>query len=493
MPQRWRFPLALFVLLQLLHMFWWLTLFPAGLSYDSVSYVWQVTTGHWSTNHSVTYSALVWLSLQLTGGVAALTFVQTLGYSAALVYAVLGLERLGVRRRWAAATAVLTAALPSMGSFASYVWKDVPFVLAMVFILGVVARLVACRWSEPDGWARAAETRRSIWLLFAGFVGMALFRENGFMMIGLALPVMALALKPIWWRTVLAGVVAMVIGIGTMNVVFPALGVARARSDLVLGTAYADISVVYRQRPGIFSQADLDLMAKVAPLSVWRDGGNCYSADALSQHPGWSIPRSGTYHSDLFALWQKLLKKQPDDVIQARICRGAIAWRIYPPSRTVVVTGFPPTTVTNRLYGWGPRIPSASVRHALVPNPPVAAVRHAGRWALIASRAVSFEPVLYRGGLWCYLAYLTVVLVSRRRREWSAVALVGPMVGNQISVLVNNPGQLSRYVTGCVYVGVLLLPLLFRSALAEPVQASEPSRPRSAAPLRSQSKDQGEK
>jgi hypothetical protein len=46
---------------------WWVAGYTGLFSYDSVMYVWQATTGNWSTDHSVLCNALRWGSLQIAG------------------------------------------------------------------------------------------------------------------------------------------------------------------------------------------------------------------------------------------------------------------------------------------------------------------------------------------------------------------------------------------------------------------------------------------
>src|SRR5690606_31606514 len=160
--------------------------FPGLMSYDSVMYLWQATTNNWSTSHSVAYNALLWLSLQLSGEVALLTLAQTVAMAGGLAYAVVGLRRLRVPGRWvgdAAGVAIaagLAVCLPAVGTFTSYVSKDTAFVICQVWLLGTVARLVAGRMASPREPAR-----RLLWTVFAELALMALFRQNGFVVIAL--------------------------------------------------------------------------------------------------------------------------------------------------------------------------------------------------------------------------------------------------------------------------------------------------------------------
>src|SRR5688500_11312479 len=52
-PVRLRLPVFVFVVCQLVLLLWWAAYYPGAMSYDSISYVWHVTTDHWMANHSV--------------------------------------------------------------------------------------------------------------------------------------------------------------------------------------------------------------------------------------------------------------------------------------------------------------------------------------------------------------------------------------------------------------------------------------------------------
>ena len=74
LPRRWRLPLATYAGCQMIFLFRWAAFLPGLLNYDSLTHVVHVTTGPWTNNESVLYDALVWLSLHVSSGLAALTW-----------------------------------------------------------------------------------------------------------------------------------------------------------------------------------------------------------------------------------------------------------------------------------------------------------------------------------------------------------------------------------------------------------------------------------
>lgn len=124
---------------------WWAAFYPGLTSYDSAMYVLQVTVGPWSSDHSVTYDALIWLLLHVPGKLALLTLAQTFATSATLAYTCVALRGLGCRGRWTAPIALLLAVAPPTGAFVVFIWKDVPFTLCSVVVFAASARLIALR------------------------------------------------------------------------------------------------------------------------------------------------------------------------------------------------------------------------------------------------------------------------------------------------------------------------------------------------------------
>jgi hypothetical protein len=462
-PDRLKFPLTLFAVLQVILLGWWLAFFPGLGNYDSVQYSWEVLTSHWSTDHSVLYDVMVWISFQVTGGVALLTALQTTALAAVLAFTAHSLVGLGVRRRYAAAAAVACVVTPSLGSFAVYVWKDVAFAAAEIWVMACTLQVIRSRQLLGDGWAATRGVRRQFVWLSAALLAVALFRNNGFLVV-LVDGVVLTAVLAGGRRLVAAasvGVVAVVLALSYG--LFPVVGVQRAPADLVLGPAYDDIAVVYHSEPASFNRGQLRLMKKVATKRIWDGAGQyCWNADRLTLAYHWRQQAAADHAGSLFKLWLAMVKHHPVKVLSARLCRGTIAWSPWPGPGTRGSSIFPDLDVPANLFGWWPTRLAAhpEIHDAFQPDPPVPALRSAATSYVRTSTGVGGEWILWRGATWCYLAYIAVGLLAWRRRQWVWVAVAGAAFANQLTVLVDNPAQLIRYMEGCIYLGVLALPLL---------------------------------
>ena len=472
-PERLRFPLAMFAVLELPLLIWWLAFYPGLGNYDSVQYSWEVLTAHWSTDHSLLYDAFVWLSFQISGGLALLTFVQTLAIAGVLAFAATSLVRLGVRRRWAAAAAVACTLVPSLGSFSIYVWKDVAFAAAEVWARAWTMQLLQTRRDVGEGWSRTPQARRQFIWLFVALLAVALFRNNGFLVVVVDGAILAALMAGGRRLAAAAAAAAVAVFMALTYGLFPNVGVKPAPSDLVLGPAYDDIAVVYHSYPESFTASQLRLMKQVSTKKIWDGGGQyCWNADRLTLTYHWRPERAAAHSGALFRLWLSKLKHYPLKVLSARWCRGSIAWSPVPPWDKRGASIFPNLDVPANMFGWWPTklAQHPEIHHAFQADPPIPSLRSAAKSYVSTSMGVGGEWILWRGATWCYLAYIAVGVLAWRRRSWIWVTVAGVALANQLTVLVDNPAQLIRYMEGCIYLGILALPLLTLSRR----QAREP-------------------
>ncbi|MQY07174.1 DUF6020 family protein [Actinomadura macrotermitis] len=457
-PVRLRFPLVVYAVCQFVLLLWWAAYYPGAMSYDSISYVWHVTTGHWMANHSVPYDGLVWLSLNATGGLAALTFLQVVLWAVVLAYTADVLHDLGVRARWAALAALAAVLLPALGQFPSWVWKDVPFTIAAVLVFAATGRIIARRLAGEPAPARL------FWLLGLGFLGLVLFRNNGFLTALIAVPVLVVALRGYRRRVLALTLVPIAFSFVLTSVVYPALKIEPARPSLTYASAYADVAVAYHERPESFSKKDRKVMREVAPLSHWDQAGtSCYSADWLTNRPQFKKSVADRRTDELMALWFRTLHRTPDLAIGARICRGSVAWAIWPGPRaldgqTLIAGG----DVPGDRFSWAlpgarmdgnPYLPELSTRPLWRP------LHGALSFAWRVSRIPQLEFLLWRAPIWCYAGIVAIGLFAWRRRTPGAWGLTAMIVAGQLSVLAANPAQLFRYMPGPMLIGMLALPL----------------------------------
>ncbi|WP_030263245.1 hypothetical protein [Streptomyces sp. NRRL B-24484] len=476
---RWRMPLLVTVGCQVVWLFYWAAFYPGLLSFDSVMYTWQVTTGHWTSDHSVLYDAMVWLALHLPGKFALLTLAQTTAMSVALGYACAAVRDLGVRARWCATAALATAVLPPTGTFVVFVWKDVPFTISALLVFAAAARLVARRGTamEPGRWLRPGGYRFDLLVFSAGLLGLGLFRNNGLIVALLAglvlLPFLPGLRKSLAALTLVAVVLPGAAQLGGYRM----LGVAQPPANSVFGMNYADIAVAYKEVPWVFSGADRRLLAEVAPMSTWEIGSNCRTADLLSNSGAPFDRQAAQQHNDeLVGLWMKVFKKRPDVLVDARLCRGAIAWDPFSDwSVDAGATIIAPLERPGDLWGWAassgtarPEAGAVQITGRMADSPYLPALRShplskrlnlAATWFTELSKARHFDTLLWRGATWTYLAYAALACYAMGRRNRAVWGTAGVLLGMQLMLMVSTPAGLFRYNVAPLFIGPLCLGL----------------------------------
>ncbi|MFJ2953947.1 DUF6020 family protein [Streptomyces sp. NPDC087270] len=457
LPARWRLPLAVYAACQLLLLGWWAAFYPGRISGDTLTYIYEVSTSHWRSDHSVAYDALLWISLQVTGGIAALTFVQTVCMAAALAYVCVALRDLGVRGRWSAAAAVVVAAAPMTASFTVFVWKDVAYTIATLVAFGAVVQLTARRLRREHA-VRDRSFRRQLLTLALGCLGIGLFRNNGFPVL-IAAVVLLVLLLPGMRRWIAAAIgVPLVLTLAMNNFLYPALGVQKPRPDEVYAFNYADIGVAYAKRPDIFTASDLRLMRGLAPLSHWSGpGGDCHVADPIMHKPMNRI-KAGKENGQLLALWGRILEHHPTLIIDARLCRADIAWAFNGHTGKYAASNH---HVLRTWSSFGLDSVQQLPYHASLSDAPLSyKLDHLATRAYEWTQTPRKAPVLWRGVNWTYLGYLVVALVAVRRRRYELLALAVLPAGLQVTVLAANPSPLWRYMCAALFVGMLTVPVL---------------------------------
>ncbi|TMR93416.1 hypothetical protein [Nonomuraea basaltis] len=443
--------LATFLIVQAVLGCWWAAFYPGLFSRDSVLYLSHTVVGPWVSDHSVVYDALVWLSFTKTGDLGAVTFAQTTAMAGALTYLAQSLKALGAPRKLTTAVVVLMPLAPSVGAFSVTLWKDVPFTICAVAIAGVCARFAARRRVTGPGLVGLGTL----------MLALGLFRANGFLVVGVAVVVLVLIVKTMRVRLLLVGTFAAALPLVLSNLVFPQFGIAAPSKTYVYHTAFGDIAVAFRDRPELFSEQDRALMASVAPLTRWWWGGTCYTINPLIWRNDFSWQQADAHATELLDLWKRLLVAEPRMIVDARLCRGAIAWK---PVQDELMTGGATYRFSRRPTAdtyVGPRkVPDFPGRWVYSLRPLSHELNQVADPWLTSALAPEYDWVLWRGASWAYLSYLAVGLAAVALRNRYVVGVAAVVAGQQLAVLANISAQDFRYMASPILIGALLVPLL---------------------------------
>jgi hypothetical protein len=432
---------------------WWAAFHPGLFSRDSVQYLSHTLAGPWVSDHSVLYDALLWLSFTATGDLGLVTLAQTTGMAGALTYLAQSLKALGAPRRTTTAVAIALPFLPTTGAFTVTFWKDVPFTICAIAVAAACAGLAARRTLTP---ARLAGLGTLLVLL-------GLFRPNGFLVVAVTVAVLLVVVGTRRVPLALIGTAAAALPLLLNNLIFPQLGIVPPAKTYVFHTAFADLAVAYRERPELFTERDRAVLASVAPLTRWTAGGTCSTVNPLIWRRDFSWARADAHTGDLLGLWTRLLVAEPALVLDTRLCRGAIAWRVAAeadgPTYRLSLRPDADTYV-------GPhKVPDFPERHLFSLRPLSADLHGVALTWLTATLAPRFDWLLWRGTLWSYLSYAAVALAALALRGRWVLAVAAIVVGQQLAILVNISAQDFRYLASPIFIGIMLVPLLAGAAL----------------------------
>ncbi|MGV9377396.1 hypothetical protein ACWDRB_16345 [Nonomuraea sp. NPDC003707] len=453
-PRPW-VAIPTFLIIQAVLACWWAAFYPGLFSRDSVLYLSHTVVGPWVSDHSVLYDALLSLSFTKTGDLGAVTFAQTTAMAAALTYLAQSLKALGAPRLPTTLVAMLMPLAPPVGAFSVTLWKDVPFTICAIAVAGVCARIAARR-------AVTVPTLVGLGLLFTT---LGLFRANGFLVVGVAVLALLAIVTTMRVRLLLAGTFAAALPLVLTNLVFPQFGIMAPSKTYVYHTAFGDIAVAYRDRPELFTEQDKALMATVAPLTRWWDGGTCYTINPLIWRRDFSWPQADAHASELLDLWKRLLISEPRMIIDTRLCRGAIAWRPVQDEFAIGGMTYRFSLRPNADTYVGPnKVPDFPGRWVYSLRPKSWELNQVADPWLTGALAPQYDWVLWRGALWAYVSYLAVALGALALRNRYVLGVAAVVAGQQLTVLANISAQDFRYMASPIFVGVLLVPLLLGSA-----------------------------
>ncbi|MEW9546823.1 hypothetical protein [Nonomuraea sp. NPDC050783] len=465
--------LATFLAVQAVLGCWWAAFYPGLFSRDSVLYLSHTVVGPWVSDHSVLYDAILWLSFTETGDLGAVTFAQTTAMAGALTFLAQSLKALGAPRRLTTVVAVLMPLAPPVGAFTVTLWKDVPFTICAVAIAGVCARFAAARRVTGLGLAG----------LGALMLALGLFRANGFLVVGVAVVALVVVVRTARVRLLLVGTVTAALPLVLTNVVLPQVGIVAPAKTYVYHTAFGDIAVAFRDRPRLFGTRDRALLESVAPLDRWWWGGTCYTINTLIWRKDFSWQQADAHAGELLGLWRRLLTEDPRLIVDARLCRGSIAWR---PVGDPLMTGGSTYRLSLRptadSYVGPGKVADFPGRWVYSLRPLSHELYHVAEPWLTGSLAPEYDWALWRGASWAYLSYLAVALGAVARRNRYVLGVAAVVAGQQLAVLANISAQDFRYMASPIPIGALLVPLLpagawrLSRALARRAAWSRPAR-----------------
>ena len=409
---------------------YWLTFYPAFITYDTVVQYTEVFTGAFTNWHPLLHTLSLggalrlggWLGLSEAASLAGYALAQALVQAAVYAWMIAFLRR-RARTPWAPALALAYLALhPLHGLYAITLWKDIPFGLAITALVLLLYRVV-----ETQG--ACLRKGGSFAALLAALIGVSLLRNNG------VLVTFAVAAALLLWRPARQNRAALVAGIAVGVValiqlpLFSLLHIPQAPVTEALSIPIQQIGFVVKEQYPLTEEQEDDI-DEVIPLDVLAEVYDPGTVDPVKFQEDFDGEYLREYLGDYARLWLEIGLQHPAAYAEAH---GLLTLRYW----------YPPEPPQARFYA-NPA-PSAEYKH--YPTEPLTGTFD---WLQNLSPRELVEahpwlaPLLGQGTLiWALLAACACLWARRKARY--QLALI-PLLAVWLSLMVSAPLAESRYV-----------------------------------------------
>ena len=309
----WLLWFCFFVIMGSVWYFWQRALYPATMSPDSIDQ-WSQAIGLSALHdaHPLFHTMYIRLLASIHQSPAFVAIVQLLMMSALISSMLFWFYRNGVNAKLLLLISCIIAILPTNGVYSITLWKDVPFLLSLLWLSFVIMRIV---YKQKITWVLVAESAISLTFV-------TLFRHNGVVVAvasGFALAVISLKRRSLRVAFGLIGCVALVMF--WRGPVYRWLNVTPNR----VGLAYTAMSAVGTT---IYYGGDIphdiweDATANV-PVEAWIDYFHPYAAFDYVYNTEYPGAFAGPYYSEsplsIASIWLRLFWENPFLIANERL------------------------------------------------------------------------------------------------------------------------------------------------------------------------------
>jgi hypothetical protein len=417
-------------------MVWWLGWFPGIMSSDSIDQWNQAVTYDFYSLHPITHTAYLWGISLIWESPGAVALVQVLLTAILLMFVARRLVQIGVNMWIAVGAMWIIALLPMTGAMTIAIWKDVPFSLAMGWVFVELLDLARDRtryWSRFDGPLRLGVALGLMWAL----------RANGKLTVIVFAAALVIAFRG--YRREAVVFVAAIVGVGIVTPMLVAAILPVTNQTFEPAAVFmSDVGAVIVHDPDAMSQADLDLAAAVAPLTVWQNNYGCGDSGPLVFNDRFDSVVIRTNPSAYRGLVVRTVLGAPLTVAGHRWCAGE--YLLSPVNRTKTFVHRPRFDIWPNTIGLA-RDPISDPAYEITLSAYKLAEKSAIEW-------LTWRPAIFvLAGLVTYFG------VSLRRRLRPLLWIGGLFVIHLCNVFITSPSHEFRYAYGLYLIALASLPL----------------------------------
>lgn len=419
---------------------WWLGFFPGFMSSDSIDQLGQIQRFEISNFHPAFHTITLWAITRIWNSPGAVTLAQAAVMALLLGLIATRLVKLGVRPWLSVAAVWFVSLLPAVGATTITIWKDVPYTLALLWVFAETLSIAA----DPKGfwtsWAGPARLGLALGLAW-------LYRQNGFITVVLFGLVLAIVFRRQLRGLIITGATTAVVVVAAHTLVFNAFGVTPATiepSEVFI----PDVAAVLADDPEVFTNADLAVLKRIAPLDIWTGRYSCYESTSLVFDPSFDVAAIRSDPASFRAVVARAALGDPAAVLRHRLC--AASYLFVPVQPDGAYFHRPPFDIPPNTLGIA-RDPVSWKAHAIAKAIFVWAEPDDRLW-------LTWRPAI---ALW--IAAAGYVLLAARRR-WRLLLPGALLAAQLINVAALSPAQEFRYAFGLYVMAWLSVPLIAASA-----------------------------
>lgn len=431
-----------------------LIFWPGILSTDAMNQWKMGVTGQFNDWQSAFHALILAGLMRIWYEPAFVTLIQIFLFALAVAWGLKALEDHGVARGYLWGISILFAIFPVNMLLSITLWKDIAYAIAFLWLSGIVLKIALSHgdWlKKPGNW---------IVLVLAAFL-VSIFRQNGAAVSLLTLLALPFIFRT-FWKPLSGTLVITILLFGlTKGPLYKALNLDRENSGQINLIYLHHIAAHLSAGTGI-DQADKDYLNSFQPLEDW-DYWCCYVGTISYDNQFYRTDfLSNTTRNRKLAI--DLFLKDPWIDIRHATCAAELTWK-FENNKCYMKSSHGINTWRLGKVDWIVKNDLGLEDDSKLPMLVDHAVRYLRNFGFLDDELV----VYLRPAFWLYIGILGVGVAMIRRKEFTLLSSLIPMLSQTLTLFLVSFAPAYRYHYGTILAGILLMGLLFLPSNEKPI------------------------
>lgn|GEM_PF-6228614 len=422
---------------------YYLSYYPANMSFDSLSQWAQIQSNVFEDWHPVMHTFLLWMIAKIWNSPAAFAISQLTAMSIVIGFLSYRLRNYGTPVLFAILTVGYFSLSPVHGMMSITVWKDIPFALVMTLLTYVLFVI----YKSNGNWLAS---NKNVVLLIIILLLVSGLRHNGILPYFGTVLGLFLFYYRIYKRLFIVSIVSLILVLGMKGPIYEALDVKTTPPQLAFSFYLHQVgSMVHEGIP--LRDEEIAVLDPILPIEKW--GGptyHKYSANYIIFDPEFSSSAFTDLKFDFIKLWFSLALKHPKLAFTDWANMTSIVRVVKQPQDGYTYTMQRGVLENNQGLQTSSYLPS-------VKN--------------VIDRAVTFTEIhkewFWRPAFFLLLTIIFGVLFMFRERNWRATVILIPVLMEAGGLLLTAPAQDARYFYSTMIMAPFIIMMFFTSSASK--------------------------